>query len=148
MKTALLLSLCLATGLITSGCQEETGEERLATQVEAYERAVNTTTDVLCDCWETYGYGSFSQCKNDYGEFLPSTTRCVQRALERDVEASNQYLECIVPLEEEYEACIDSRLACEDADSTDVCSTDYGVGFESCIELPVSIERALGNCFG
>lgn len=100
---------------------------------------------IYCDCWQEYDYTSRSECESFF--IGPSQSRCMKDAFAEDLEASRIYLECYVPLEREYTACIDSRLECHDDASTDPCGQDYSVGSDECVDLPTAVERNLDGCF-
>lgn len=104
----------------------------------------NETVDVFCDCWEEFGEPSRSECLGD--QVLPAQRRCIEDAYLRDAEASKLRLECTTKLLGEYRDCLDAKLECSDAGPANACGQDLDIGVQECIELPNSVERALGDC--
>jgi hypothetical protein len=72
--------------------------------------------------------------------------RCIKDAYAEDPDAAIDYLECVVPLEREYTACIEQRLECTDLSAGDPCGDDYAVGMDTCIQLPRTNTRDLAIC--
>lgn len=107
----------------------------------------NEAIAIICDCWEELEIGdSKNDCLDD--QILPSQRRCIEDAYLRDAAASRIYLDCLVPLQAELNACLDDKLECSDVGPTHVCFEDFDLGLESCIEPPNSVERGLGECYG
>ncbi|MCA9705938.1 MAG: hypothetical protein KDK70_08835 [Myxococcales bacterium] len=137
-------------GLLVTGCAES-DEADPASRVEGLvDRQVDELhqqSAVLCDCWSDFGFESRSGCEGEVLAIGPAQVRCLKDAFTQDPEVSLDYLECIVPLEQEYTACIDQRLECSDSSASDACIEDYSVGLDACIGLPSAITRDLDACF-
>lgn len=142
--TFLFAVLSLLTAF-AGGCEDTSESDELQFTIADMVEELNAQTEIGCDCWEQLGYGSKSTCEDN--EVLPAKRRCIEDALMRDASASLDRFSCLVPLEEEYTACIDDRLTCEDLSSADPCAKDYQIGLESCEELPKSVQRAYDGCF-
>ena len=125
-------------------CTEDDPQTQVEDLLDELIVELNRQEAISCDCWEQYGYESRSDCESF--NIGPSQSRCMKDAYAEDIESGRLYLECYLPLEREYTACMDSRLACDDESSTDPCADDYDVGSEGCIELPTAIERDLAAC--
>jgi len=141
------IALCLgAFGL--AGCpEEETPEDELQSRLDDYAAELNNQAEVFCDCWEPFSYESRGACQEANGEILPAKRRCYDDAFKRDVAASNQWIECVMPLEVEFTSCLNDRLDCDEGtDSYAACNSDYSTGRENCIDLPGAIERAIEDC--
>lgn len=140
----LFAPFALVAGL-TGGCDRG---ETAADLVDRQLAGRNDIADVICDCAKEYGFESRGECLEESGETLPAQRRCIQDAYARDEGASKTYLECTIPLVEELTACLDNRLTCDedDGEAYDACLEDYELGAERCIELPLSIGRALEDC--
>lgn len=104
----------------------------------------NDNVAIVCDCWDEAGFASRSECLDD--QILPSQRRCVEDAYQREPEASELYLECVIPLMRELGECLDARLSCTEVDGTDACFDDFHLGRESCVQVPMSVQRALDDC--
>src|SRR5688572_22782842 len=133
----------LAIAALLPGCEEE---PTIDDRVSAYTAELNDQVAIYCDCWDDDGYESFNDCTQAYGYIGPSQQDCYEDALSRDKEAAGSWLDCVVELERNHTACIDSRLACGDYESDDACLTDYSVGYEDCVQLPENISRGLDGC--
>lgn len=127
--------------------EEAAPEERVGSLVDQQVEEINEQSEVFCDCWEDYGYRSRSECNDDAFVLGPSQVRCIKDAYAQDPQVAVDYLECIVPLEQEYTACVNQRLECSDGLSTDPCGEDFSVGHDNCIGLPSAITRDLDTCF-
>lgn len=144
MKIWHVLSLsALVTIIGSGGCEPENDVGAL---VDDYIAEVNEQYETYCDCYQELGWASRSQCISGQDSIGPSQRRCLQDAFDGGEDASQQYLECIVPLAAELNTCIHSRLSCGDFDLIDPCLDDYDIGRASCIELPVNVMRDLGVC--
>ena len=148
MRRALSLTAAIVlAAAATYGCDKETPEDQLDVRLDEYEAELNEQVEILCDCWEQASYESRTACKEDVGEILPAKRRCYDDAFKRDVDASNDYLECVLPLEAEYTTCLNDKYDCDDIQgSRQACNEDYQTGRENCIDLPASIERAIDDC--
>ncbi len=141
----LLLGLLFAP--LACGDDEPTAEETLRSTLDDYADSLNEQATVLCDCWDEAMFESRGTCQEANGEILPAKRRCYDDAFERDVEASQSYLDCVAPLQEEYNTCIADKLDCMNIQtSVDPCGQDYNTGRNNCIDLPGTIERALEDC--
>ena len=150
------ISIALSLGAFgLAGCpEEETAEDRLIADIDEYADHNNDQVDVLCDCHEMWTYGqnavmfdSKDDCKSGLGEILPSRRRCIDDAFQEDVAASQQWLDCVLPLESELADCYNDKAECSDATSINPCVEDYNIGVENCISLPNSVDRDLEACF-
>jgi hypothetical protein len=126
-----------------SGCGGEPGVGDL---VDEYLAELNEQTTIVCDCWEDAWFESRTECMNEWS-YLPSQLRCIKDALSGDPEAARQFLGCRLPLEREYTQCLYSRLDCDDGYATEACNADFDTGSKNCIDLPMSVERAMEECF-
>ena len=141
------LSLTIAA-LAVYGC-EDSPDEELSGRLDDYAAGLNEQAAIFCDCWEEAQWESRTKCQEGNGEILPSARRCYDDAFGRDVGASNDWLGCVLPLQSEYNECLNSKLECDDlADSPEACIRDYNTGRETCIDLPQTINRALEDCAG
>lgn len=104
----------------------------------------NDNIEIVCDCWDEAGFTSRGACLED--QILPAQRRCVEDAYARDAAASRLYLECVVPLMRELGTCLDARLDCVDPSTVDACFADFDLGRESCVQVPLSVQRALDDC--
>ncbi len=143
--TLMIISSLLVTALACSANDEEPAE-RVAALVDSNVDEQNLQAEVFCDCWDEVGFESRSDCNDSLLYIGPSQVRCMKDAFSQDLETAQDYLECIVPLEQEYTACVNSRLECDDYDSGDGCAEDYAVGLDTCIGLPPTITRDLDAC--
>jgi hypothetical protein len=140
-QASLITSLALAA--ILPACAEDpTIEDR----VSSYATELNDQIAIYCDCWDSDGFESFNDCTQAYGYLGPSQQDCYHDALSRDEEAAGSWLDCVLELERNYTACIDSRLTCGDYESDNACIDDYAVGYDACVQLPESISRGLDGC--
>jgi hypothetical protein len=144
MKNTMLLPTLLLAALTQAACQEDAGVTEL---VDQYIDERNAQVEVVCDCHEALGFSDRSTCLRDNGQVLPSQRRCIIDAFERSESAAKDFLECYLPLEEEFRACLDDRLTCDDFQAASPCVDDYNVGARDCIALPASVERAYAECF-
>lgn len=142
MRRVLLGSLLALSSL---ACAEK--ETPISEMVEAAVAESNKQLAIFCDCFAELGYASATECETDLGFVGPSQQRCVIDAYELDEAASRSYLDCVQPLQVEYTACIDMRLDCSVAGSVDVCNTDFDVGVDECIMLPMNVQRDIDLCF-
>lgn len=141
------VSVALAFGLGFGACKDD-DVDAIQGQAAAYLDELEAQSSVVCECHDELGYSDRSQCESD-AELGPSVRRCMTDAFAADPTASRTYFDCILPLEREFTACIDGRLRCSEIlESVDGCAEDYDVGFERCIDLPESVERALDGCEG
>ena len=141
-----LLALLLTAAAATTACDaEEVAVEDLVSDRLA---ASNELADIVCDCSEPWGYEHRSDCMKEWGEVLPAQRRCIQDAYARDEATARSYLECVLPLQDELNDCIDGKLACGDAGPVEACFDDYDIGFDQCIQLPNAITRGLEQCVG
>ena len=139
-----LLACLVAAAALTAGCDTE--DVSVADLVDDRLAAGNELAAIVCDCSDEWGYDGRSECLQDWGEVLPAQRRCVQDAYARDEAAARTYLECVLPLEDELNDCVDAKLSCGDPDQTDACFDDYEIGFDRCIRLPNTILRGLEQC--
>ena len=145
------VAVCLTAAVTsTSGCVDE---QSLDSLVEDFIAERNGQISTICDCYRDWGMSSRVDCERILEESSglaslgPSSRRCLVDAYGRDESASRQYLECIVPLQEEYTDCLDKRLICADPEPAFAnCARDYDVGRERCIELPTTVGRAVSEC--
>lgn len=144
LKIQLMLPVLLLSTLAATGCEDEANVRDL---VDAYADERNAQAEVFCDCHEELGFSDRGACLRDAGQVLPSQRRCIIEAFERNESASKDYLECYLPLEEEFRQRMDDRLTCDDFDAVSPCVDDYNVGARDCIALPAAIERAYMDCF-
>ncbi len=141
-----ILPILIPLALGTFACNDE--EEPLADVVRAFNDELTSQQMIWCDCHEALGYEGRNDCIDSVTTPGPSQERCLEDALARDEEAARDWLACVLPLEEEYTACLNSRLSCDEGSSAvDQCGDDYYVGREECIELPESVSRAIDECF-
>lgn len=91
-------------------------------------------------------YESRQACEND-AAVLPSLRQCIKDAAARNEAESRAFMDCIQPLENNYTACINERLTCDDPSALDVCLEDYEIGFNRCDPLPADVERGFEDCF-
>lgn len=139
-----LLALLLAAVAASTACDaEEVAVEDLVSDRLA---ASNELATIVCDCSDEWGYAHRSDCMQEWGEVLPAQRRCIQDAYARDEAAARSYLECVLPLQDELNHCIDGKLACGDIGPVDACFDDYDIGFDQCIQLPNAITRGLEQC--
>jgi hypothetical protein len=136
----------IATALVATPLFACGDEDSLESLMREYDDEYATQAEIECDCFAEQGYPDRASCEAD-GQPLPSEQRCIQDALERDEKASRDWLECRIPLEREYTACIDARLQCGDYSEVDACYEDFAIGVDNCIELPVAVSRAIENCY-
>ena len=109
---------------------------------------LNEQVAIYCgDCADELGFDSQTACEHAHGLIGPSRRRCMTDAFKRDKAASDDFLSCVEPLEEEFTSCVRSRLECTDLSTDDPCIDDYNVGKDRCIVLPNVVERALDDCF-
>lgn len=142
------ISLSL-TALAAFGCADTPPEEQLVDRIDVYVDQLNEQAIVFCDCFDEAGHENRSDCQEANGEILPSKRRCYDDAFVRDIGATNTWLDCLQPLEDEFTSCLNTKLICSDlGNSATACVDDYGTGRKNCIELPASIERALEDCEG
>ncbi len=139
-----LLRWCLPLVLVASACDADDDEQVLRLIDDAIELE-NDAIAIVCDCWSEAGFDSRGQCLED--QVLPSQRRCVEDAYLRDAEASELYLDCVVPLIDELGTCLDQRLSCEMPSDADPCFSDFDLGATACIDVPKSVQRALDDCF-
>jgi hypothetical protein len=139
-----LCGLPLLAAIALGGCQP-TGEEALSDNLDDFVNESNEQNAILCDCWQQLGYMTQQACTDT--AILPARRRCIEDALAEDVGASNDRLECQVPLMQEYTACLNERLACDDIMAANVCGDDYNLGLEECVNLPNSVIRDYDACF-
>lgn len=137
MATALVATTLLA-------CSND--DDSLESLMREYDDEYAAQAEIECDCFSEEGYADRTSCEAE-GRPLPSEQRCVEDALQRDEKASRDWLECRIPLEREYTACLDTRLVCGDYEAVDACYDDYSIGVDNCIELPESVSRAISNCY-
>ncbi len=143
-RRCLLLGFLLAPLACGDGASSE---DVLLSTIDDYAESLNEQAVVLCDCWEDAGFESRGKCQEANGEILPSKRRCYDDAFARDVESSQDFLDCVQPLQEEYNECISEKLECDDVGpSVERCVDDYNTGRENCIDLPGTIERAIEGC--
>lgn len=129
------------------GCgDEETPEDKLVSGLDEFQAEVNEQAEVSCDCWQESNFASREACQEMF-EILPSRRRCIDDALAQDVTASQQWLDCTLPLEAEYTTCINDKLMCDVADSLKACVDDYNTGTDNCIKLPNAVDRDYNDCF-
>ncbi len=156
MKRVWTLAIALSVGAFGAyGCDgdEETPEDRLLKDLDVFQTEVNEQVDVICDCWDEFTfeggvtYGSKDECKTGRGEILPARRRCIDDAFKQDVTVSQQWLNCILPLEEEFTTCANDKLTCDDGNSLMACSSDYTTGEMDCLTLPNSVIRDYEDCF-
>ena len=150
------ISIALSLGAFgLAGCpEEETPEDMLIADIDEYAAQRNDQVDVLCDCYEMWSYGSNAvtfdskdECKSGLGEILPSRRRCIDDAFQQDVAASQQWMDCVLPLEQELATCYNDKATCDDTGSITPCIEDYDIGVDNCISLPNSVDRDLEACF-
>lgn len=142
----LILRLAPASLLIAlTGACSPSGEEVLSDNLDEFVSESNEQNAILCDCWEELQYASEQACTDT--AILPARKRCIEDALGQDVGASNDRLDCQVPLMQEYTACIDERLVCDNLQASNVCVDDFNLGLESCVNLSASVERDYMDCF-
>ena len=147
-STNRLSIFALAGALLGPGalaCDKPGNDDAVLGLIEDALAHENDGIAIICDCWEELGEASRNDCLDD--QILPSQRRCIEDAYLRDSEASRIYLECLVPLRVELNDCLDDKLECSDAGPTGACFEDFDLGLESCIELPNSVERGLGDCY-
>ena len=148
-KTSLSL-FALAGALIVPAafaCDTAGDDDAVLELVDDALEMENEAIAIICDCWEVLEIGdSKNDCLDD--QILPSQRRCIEDAYLRDAAASRIYLDCFVPLQAELNDCLDDKLECSDVGPTHACFEDFDLGLESCIELPNSVERGLGECYG
>jgi hypothetical protein len=136
------ISLLIA---ISAGCKPS-DDEQLTENLDAYVAEFNEQVAVQCDCWQELGYATQMAC-TDTG-ILPSRRRCVEDAFAEDVTASNTWMDCVLPLQEEYTTCINDRITCDNFQaSRQPCDDDYNLGYMECVGLPMSVQRDYDNCF-
>jgi hypothetical protein len=129
---------------ISGGCAP-TDEEALGQNLDDFVSESNEQNAILCDCWEQLQYASEQACTDN--AILPARKRCIEDALAQDLGASNSRLDCQLPLMQEYTACLNERLVCDDLAASNVCIDDYNLGLEECVNLPASVERDYMDCF-
>jgi hypothetical protein len=142
-STALVALFVLSSSI---ACNEE---ESLSESVRSFNDELAAQAQIWCECHEMFGYDSTNDCMNSYAPLGPSQERCLEEALSRDEGSARAWLECVLPLEEEYTTCLNAQLVCDpdEIDGVDRCADDYNVGREECIELPVAVDRAIDDCF-
>jgi hypothetical protein len=138
-------TLLLTLAVFSSACEEPDDSETLEIVVEDVVSELNAQTEVACDCWQQLGFATQMACTDN--EILPAQRRCIEDALGRDAAQSLERLDCMLPLEAEYTACVDQRLACEDLTTADPCAKDYQLGLQQCPALPGSVQRGYDACF-
>lgn len=131
----------LACTLVLAGCPRSIEE-----LVEEHVDQLNAQVNVFCECWDQLGFESNGSCISASGFIGPSQLKCVVDAFERQEDASRSYLECQLPLWDNYLSCLDEHLICDEPGSYEPCVNDYNVGSRDCIELPNNVVRALGDC--
>jgi hypothetical protein len=144
MKMHTILAAALLSTMTLAACGDDAGVTEL---VDAFVDERNAQAEVFCDCHEELGYSDRGTCLRANGQVLPSQRRCIIEAFERNESASKDYLECYLPLEEEFRRCMDDRLTCGDFEAVRPCIDDYDIGARDCIALPAAIERAYMDCF-
>ncbi|MEM7154154.1 MAG: hypothetical protein AAF799_15000 [Myxococcota bacterium] len=143
-----LFALCaLFVTMPACDSAEDDPINQVNTLVDSNVAELDSQVAIVCDCWQDIGFESRTDCQDEVLELGPAQVRCIKDAYAEDAETAIDYLECIVPLEREYTACIDQRLECSDFSAGDACSDDYGVGLDTCIQLPRTITRDLDACF-
>ncbi|MEM6989242.1 MAG: hypothetical protein AAF721_02055 [Myxococcota bacterium] len=148
------IALCIGAFGVYGCDEEETPEDKLTDDLDVFEDEQNEQVDVVCDCWQEFTYGQNAvqypnkdACKTGQGEILPARRRCIDDAFQQDVSVSQQWLDCVLPLEREYTDCINSKLTCMDATSISACDSDYNTGYDRCLTLPNSVQRDYEDCF-
>lgn len=146
--------LLLALLFGTLGACSESPEDALISDIDEYVAVRNEQIAVLCDCYEQWLYGeqqvqysSKAECRAGLGEILPSRRRCIDDAFKQDVAASQQWIDCILPLEREAASCYNDKAQCSNVNSIDPCVEDFNVGVQNCIDLPNSVVRDFDACF-
>lgn len=155
MTRACTIALALSFGALAAfGCEddEESPEDQLLSDLDIYETELNGQVDVICDCWQEFAFGGTqytdkAACKTGQGEILPARRRCIDDAFLQDVNISQEWLNCVLPLETELTACANSKLSCSDDTSIAACNTDYNTGLDRCLKLPNSVTRDYEDCF-
>lgn len=135
---------CVLTSVLAAsvvGCDDTSAD-----YVDDIIAETNAQVEVVCDCFEQLGHESRGECEDARGFIGPSRERCIKDAYADDEAASQAYLECIVPLEREFTACLDMRVTCDDVNSAQPCIDDYDIGARDCIQLPANVERELDAC--
>lgn len=126
-------------------CDSTDADTRVLARIDDALRLENDAIAIVCDCWEELGEASRSACLDD--QILPSQRRCIEDAYLRESAAAQLYLECLVPLIGELNACLDEKLACEDPGPTAACFDDFDLGLRECVALPNSVQRGLDECY-
>lgn len=138
----------VALALFSACHYDGTADDPLAARANQLIDELNIQSALYCDCYDERGYTDREQCESEES-IGPAQRRCTVDALTtRDAPASQQYLDCLLPLEREFTDCINGRLKCLSPDSDRACLEDYQIGLAACIELPLAVERALDDCHG
>jgi hypothetical protein len=130
--SALLLSLL--------ACTEEHSNSEL---VDRYVAALNTESAALCRC--AAGFSEFSstdECLSAplFGLVDDERRTCLLESVERD-EAVRDYLECMIPVEQDLAYCVVQRLDCgESGLGIEPCLAPYFGDRQTCQAMDVSIE--------
>jgi len=148
-KTSLSV-FALAGALIVPGvlaCDTAGDDDAVLELIDDALEMENRAIEIICDCWDELDLAdSRNDCLDD--QILPSQRRCIEDAYLRDAAASRVYLDCLVPLQAELNDCLNDKLECSNVGPTNACFEDFDLGLESCIELPNTVERGLGDCYG
>ena len=104
----LLRHALLALSLAPACTYDSSADDPLAARTDQLIDELNAQNAVYCDCYDEWGYADRAQCEGE-DAIGPSQRRCITDAFARDAEASQQYLDCMLPLEREFTGCANSR---------------------------------------
>lgn len=144
-----LLLLSLLTSPLACGEDALTPEEALTETVDDLVVVLDDQAGILCNCWEERRHDSRGACEEVNGEAPPQAVLdCITEAYELDTEASQDRLDCLLPLERDYNTCASEKLECDNFIVTlGECAEEYGIASRSCVELPDPVVEALDDCF-
>ena len=107
------------------------------------------TVELLCECFDDYGYTSEQECIDENTLFDAITEQCIldEIYLFDNVEQIAYGLECRYEVAVVYNDCI-ANTTCGDELAVEDCEDDADYNFSFCADFPDALDDAINeNCF-
>lgn len=122
------------------------GSSDIASRVADLVDELAFQNEVVCDCFDSFGYSSRAECLSD---FTSISAPCANTAFNLDPGVSSAYLACRNTAEFLYSDCT-ADLTCDDQAGIggEDCYADYASATVDCPVLPSTVTRAYAQCTG
>ena len=142
MPTPRFALIAYASVVVMLSC---TDAPDISSELNEYERLVNDTNGVACECPLDLGFAGSSECLEVYGTVSADERQCLGDALVGAEDEGKAYLDCANTSLQFYLQCLEANVSCDDG-GYDQCRGPFDADIAACPALPADAKSAFDAC--